>query len=177
MHWPEDEKLMVVILRPENYEEWLTCGVDEAPKFFKQWHGPLEAFLAPLARRRAAKMLRRRRRPVLIMLVDVVQLRAKGVRLRKGELQEPVCGQLLIEDGPETATSFKRPIRVACLYRSIGVQQTLQHAVPPLFDAVVIRMEAGGSLSPAPSWPSATAAWPSMVRCGGACWPSSSAQA
>lgn len=55
MHRPEDEKRMVVILDPADYEEWLTCSVDEAPKFFRQWLGPLDAFPAPLKRRGGAK--------------------------------------------------------------------------------------------------------------------------
>ncbi|WP_366946010.1 SOS response-associated peptidase family protein [Polaromonas sp.] len=47
-HKPGDEKRMVVILDPKDYGEWLSCPVKEAPKFFKQWTGPLEAFAAPL---------------------------------------------------------------------------------------------------------------------------------
>jgi len=47
-HKPEDEKRMVVILDPRDYGEWLSCPVNEAPKFFKQWQGPLEASAAPL---------------------------------------------------------------------------------------------------------------------------------
>jgi putative SOS response-associated peptidase YedK len=43
-HKPDDEKRMVVILDPKDYGEWLGCPVDEAPKFFRQWMGPLEAF-------------------------------------------------------------------------------------------------------------------------------------
>ena len=30
-HRPEDEKRMVVILDPEDYGNWLTCGVQDAP--------------------------------------------------------------------------------------------------------------------------------------------------
>lgn len=75
------------------------------------------------------------------MLVDVVTLRAKGVRLRKGELPAPVRGHLVIEDDAGTSSSFKRPIRVAHLYQAIGVQQTRQDAMLPLFDAAVIRIE------------------------------------
>jgi putative SOS response-associated peptidase YedK len=47
-HKPEDEKRMVVILDPKDYGEWLSCPVNEAPKFFKQWTGPLDAYAAPL---------------------------------------------------------------------------------------------------------------------------------
>lgn len=48
MHAPQDEKRMVAILDPKDYGEWLTCPVDQAPRFFKQWMGPLEAFPNPL---------------------------------------------------------------------------------------------------------------------------------
>ncbi len=47
-HKPEDEKRMVVILDPKDYGEWLSCPVTEAPKFFKQWTGVLDAYAAPL---------------------------------------------------------------------------------------------------------------------------------
>jgi putative SOS response-associated peptidase YedK len=47
-HKPEDEKRMVVILDPKDYGEWLSCPVNEAPKFFRQWNGPLDAYAAPL---------------------------------------------------------------------------------------------------------------------------------
>ncbi|WP_225784649.1 SOS response-associated peptidase [Xenophilus sp. Marseille-Q4582] len=47
-HKPGDEKRMVVILHPEDYDDWLTCAVDEAPRYFKQWMGPLDTFPAPL---------------------------------------------------------------------------------------------------------------------------------
>ncbi|AVQ83834.1 SOS response-associated peptidase [Variovorax sp. PMC12] len=43
-----DEKRMVVILDPEQYDEWLTCPVASAPKFFKQWMGQLDTYPAPL---------------------------------------------------------------------------------------------------------------------------------
>lgn len=36
-HKPNDEKRMLVILRPEQYDEWLTCSVEEAPLFFTQY--------------------------------------------------------------------------------------------------------------------------------------------
>ena len=48
MHKPEDEKRMVCILDPKDYDRWLQCTPDEAKTFFKQWDGPLEAFAAPL---------------------------------------------------------------------------------------------------------------------------------
>jgi putative SOS response-associated peptidase YedK len=47
-HRPGDEKRMVVILDPKDYDEWLSCPVKEAPKFFKQWEGTLLAFPKPL---------------------------------------------------------------------------------------------------------------------------------
>ena len=47
-HRPEDEKRMVVILRPEEYLPWLTCGLDVAPGYFKQYVGELEASPMPL---------------------------------------------------------------------------------------------------------------------------------
>lgn len=43
-----EEKRMVVILDPQDYGKWLSCPVEEAPAFFKQWHGTLEASPAAL---------------------------------------------------------------------------------------------------------------------------------
>lgn len=58
-HKPEDEKRMVVILDPKDYDDWLTCSVEEASRYFKQWIGPLDTFAAPLPprapRKKAAK--------------------------------------------------------------------------------------------------------------------------
>jgi putative SOS response-associated peptidase YedK len=51
MHKPGDEKRMVIVLDPEDYGEWLSCPVDDASKFFKQWNGPVEAFPRPLPSR------------------------------------------------------------------------------------------------------------------------------
>lgn len=45
--WGE-EKRMIVILDPEDYDPWLTCPVTDAPKYFKQWMGQLDASPAPL---------------------------------------------------------------------------------------------------------------------------------
>ncbi len=42
-----DEKRMIVILDPADYDRWLRCSPDEAKAFFKQWHGPLDATPAP----------------------------------------------------------------------------------------------------------------------------------
>lgn len=47
-HKAEDEKRMVVILDPSEYETWLSCPVARAPGFFKQWMGPLDTYEAPL---------------------------------------------------------------------------------------------------------------------------------
>jgi len=47
-HRPEDEKRMVVILDPSEYDAWLACPVAEAPKFFRQWMGKLDSYAAPL---------------------------------------------------------------------------------------------------------------------------------
>jgi putative SOS response-associated peptidase YedK len=61
MHKPDEEKRMVVILDPRDYGEWLTCPVEQAPKFFRQWMGPLEAFpnpLPPRAPRAAGRVVR-----------------------------------------------------------------------------------------------------------------------
>jgi putative SOS response-associated peptidase YedK len=56
-HAPGDEKRMVVILDPEDFEGWLTCSVAEAKsKYCKQWHGQLVGEPAPLpSRARIAK--------------------------------------------------------------------------------------------------------------------------
>jgi len=53
-HAPGEEKRMVVILDPADFDRWLTCTPDEAKAFFKQWHGELLTF--PKAREpRASK--------------------------------------------------------------------------------------------------------------------------
>jgi putative SOS response-associated peptidase YedK len=44
MHRPEDEKRMPIILDPSEYDDWLSCAVEDARKYFRQWHGYLEAF-------------------------------------------------------------------------------------------------------------------------------------
>lgn len=47
-HKPEDEKRMLVILRPEQYDEWLTCPVEDAPKLLEPYPaGRLIAHAAP----------------------------------------------------------------------------------------------------------------------------------
>jgi putative SOS response-associated peptidase YedK len=47
MHKPGEEKRMVVILDPAEYDRWLQCSPSEAATFFRQWHGPLIALPAP----------------------------------------------------------------------------------------------------------------------------------
>lgn len=47
-HAPGDEKRMVVILDPSDYSNYLSCPVDQASSYFKQWMGPMEAHAAPL---------------------------------------------------------------------------------------------------------------------------------
>ncbi|WP_186510832.1 SOS response-associated peptidase [Caenimonas sedimenti] len=47
-HKPGDEKRMVVVLAPADYDAWLTCAVEEAPRYFRQWMGPLAAAPRPL---------------------------------------------------------------------------------------------------------------------------------
>lgn len=47
-HEPSKEKRMVVMLDPSEYDTWLTCQVNEAPNFFKQWQGELEGWPAAL---------------------------------------------------------------------------------------------------------------------------------
>ena len=47
-HRPGEEKRMVVILDQADYGQWLACPVDEAPRFFRQWTGALDAQPAPL---------------------------------------------------------------------------------------------------------------------------------
>lgn len=48
MHRPGEEKRMVLILDPAEYDRWLQCSPAEAAGFFKPWAGPLEAAAAPL---------------------------------------------------------------------------------------------------------------------------------
>lgn len=48
MHRPGEEKRMIVILDPAEYDRWLQCTPEEAKTFFKAWAGPLDAFPAPL---------------------------------------------------------------------------------------------------------------------------------
>ena len=52
-HKPGDEKRMVVILDPSEYQGWLSCNMMEAPRYFRPWPGPLDAMPAPTSRQRA----------------------------------------------------------------------------------------------------------------------------
>ncbi len=47
-HAPGKEKRMVVILDRAEFMDWLTCPVDRAPRYFRQWPGELLAEPAPL---------------------------------------------------------------------------------------------------------------------------------
>jgi putative SOS response-associated peptidase YedK len=46
-HKPNDEKRMLVILRPGQYDDWLHCPVEEAPNFFARY--PAESLVAQAA--------------------------------------------------------------------------------------------------------------------------------
>lgn len=52
-HKPEDEKRMLVILRPEQYDEWLTCPLEDAPGLFEPY--PAERLIAQAAPKTSAK--------------------------------------------------------------------------------------------------------------------------
>jgi len=60
-HKPGDEKRMVVILEPKDYGEWLTCPVDDAPKFSSSGRAlwmPCRPHCRPVHRTPAACALR-----------------------------------------------------------------------------------------------------------------------
>lgn len=46
---------MVVIIDRTEYMDWLTCSVDDAPRYFRQWRGEVLAEPARLDRDRPAK--------------------------------------------------------------------------------------------------------------------------
>jgi putative SOS response-associated peptidase YedK len=52
LHAPGEEKRMVLILDPADYDRWLHCTPVEAKSMFRRWNGPLDAFPAPLPPRR-----------------------------------------------------------------------------------------------------------------------------
>jgi len=63
MHKPGDEKRMPVVLHPNEYGAYLSCPIDQAPAFFKQWQGALDAFPAPLPPRAPSASSARTSRP------------------------------------------------------------------------------------------------------------------
>jgi hypothetical protein len=75
------------------------------------------------------------------VIAEVTRLRRAGLRLRSGELSEPVRGVFELVDDDGRSTSLKRPTRIASLYEEIGVQGTRRALLTPLFDATVIRAE------------------------------------
>jgi putative SOS response-associated peptidase YedK len=52
-HRPTDEKRMLVILPPDQYDEWLRCRVERAAGFFTRY--PAERLVARPAPRRSSK--------------------------------------------------------------------------------------------------------------------------
>jgi putative SOS response-associated peptidase YedK len=55
-HRPTDEKRMLVILRPDQYAEWLHCPVEDAPNFFARYRAErLKAHAAPKPSRKATQ--------------------------------------------------------------------------------------------------------------------------
>lgn len=55
-HKPQDEKRMLVILRPDQYDEWLHCPPEDAPRFFRRYPAELlAAHPAPKADRHTAQ--------------------------------------------------------------------------------------------------------------------------
>lgn len=75
------------------------------------------------------------------MLVDVVQLRRAGLKLRDGELKPPERGNLVFEDNDGRQMAYKRPTRTAEVLRYIGSPGTPQTVIQPLHDAQVIKIE------------------------------------
>jgi putative SOS response-associated peptidase YedK len=56
MHKPDDEKRMVIILQPDQYDAWLTCPAEEAPSFFTRYPAErLYAQEAPRIKRNAVE--------------------------------------------------------------------------------------------------------------------------
>lgn len=49
-HEPGTEKRMPVFLEPDEYDLWMSCSLAEAPRFFRQWGGPMKGL--PEARQR-----------------------------------------------------------------------------------------------------------------------------
>jgi putative SOS response-associated peptidase YedK len=57
-HKPDDEKRMLVILRPDQYDEWLHCPVEEASGFFSRY--PAERLVAHAAPKPSQKTAQER---------------------------------------------------------------------------------------------------------------------
>jgi putative SOS response-associated peptidase YedK len=53
-HKPDDQKQMLVILTPDQYDEWLTCPTEEAERFFIRY--PAERLVARLASKMSRQM-------------------------------------------------------------------------------------------------------------------------
>jgi len=53
-HKPEDEKRMVVVLAPQEYQRWLDGTVEEAASLLKPWRGPLLGEHVPAPARKKA---------------------------------------------------------------------------------------------------------------------------
>lgn len=49
-HKPQEEKRMVAVLDPVDYDAWLQCRPSDAPAFMQQWNGSLIAEADPLTR-------------------------------------------------------------------------------------------------------------------------------
>lgn len=76
------------------------------------------------------------------MIVDVVMLRATGLRLRPSELAPAVRGDLVLADDDGHHTSLKRATSVAHLFNvGPGDPRYRGELLRPLFDARVIRIE------------------------------------
>ena len=54
-HRPTDEKRMLVILRPDQYDDWLHCRVEAAPSFFTPY--PAERLVAHAAPKPSIKAM------------------------------------------------------------------------------------------------------------------------
>jgi putative SOS response-associated peptidase YedK len=55
-HKPDDEKRMLVILRPDQYDDWLHCPVEDAPDFFTRYTAEsLVAHAAPKPNQKTAQ--------------------------------------------------------------------------------------------------------------------------
>lgn len=75
------------------------------------------------------------------MLIDLVCLRANGLRLRKDELEVPVRGDLVVADNDGRGMAIKRPSRVAHVFRYVGSPAAPQDVVRSLHDVQVLRID------------------------------------